>query len=236
MNKIKRLGEATALEIALAKTPVMLTIAMCILGVAIIYFAQSFTAFMTVLTLFPIAYVVQGIASDNFNGKNMLFCRQFGFTAAETLAAKLTVLMLLFSFYTILLVGALVIYDMLPENYNAHSIVATFVVTPRHMVADTACYIASALSGALFLAAALLTNGAFDYKDEKEKDSKLRAFLKKLFTVIIIFLFVFRSDIAERLFVGNMHVKMLITIIVSLCLAATLIYVSYRKMKQYMTD
>lgn len=236
MNKIKRLGEATALEIALAKTPVMLTIAMCIFGVAIIYFAQPFTAFMTILTLFPIAYAVQGIASDNFNGKNMLFCRQFGFTAAETLAAKLTVLMLLFSFYSILLAGALVIYDILPENYNPHSIVASFVVTPRHMVADIFRYILSALSAGLFLAAALLTNGAFDYKDEKEKDSKLKAALKKLFTVGFIFLFVFRSEIAERLFVGNMHVKMIFSIIVSLCLATTLIYVSYRKMKQYMTD
>lgn len=238
MNRVKRLGDATAFELALAKTPVMVTIVCCIFGTAAIYFSQPFAILMVAITLFPIIFALQRIFSDNFNGRNMLFCRQFSFTAGETLCAKLTVTMLMFTFYGVLFVGALLLFDMLPENFSPNSAMSIlFAVSPSNLMGGITGYIATTLSGGLFFATIFLSLGAFEDRNKRTKDSKAKIFLKKLSTPVIVFAFsFFRAEIVEFLRGKAMGLGTIITVIVTLCFAAVLIYISYRKMRSYMTD
>ena len=239
MNRIKRLGDATAFELALAKTPVMVTIVCCIFGVAVVYFSAPFTGLMALMTLIPMIIAFQRIISDNFNGKNRVFCGQFPFTAGERLCAKLTVCMLMFVFYGILLHGTLVVYSVLPDNFHEISLTGIVLdISPNHLPVDIAWYIVITLSSGLFLAATLLTAGAFENKEKKKKkDNKTKIFLRNFFVYIIMFsILTFRSEIEKLLCNKCEDISAIIVIPINLCFAAILIYVSYKKMKQRITD
>ena len=110
-------------------------------------------------------------------------------------------------------------------------------VLPNRLMTGIAGYIATTLSGGLFFAAIFLALGAFEDKNKRIEASKVKEFFKRLCTPFIVFAFVFfRAELIEFLRSKAMGLGTIITVIVTLCIAAGLIYISYRKMRSYMTD
>ncbi len=233
MNKLKRLGDATLLEFKMAETPVFLAMACCLLGVVTWYFSMFFTLIFMLVAGIAMCVAMNCICEDNFLGRNMVFCRQFGFSLAETIIAKMTVMTLVTTMCYLPFFGVILLESLSPENYSRYSLITLTDILPSNIVQGMVCFILTGVGGAMLLSAFCLAWGAHAGPNVDRKGRRKRSLPARLLGVALVFCITyFRPITIKKIHFAGLYGSTAILLTINICLIALMIYLIRRKLRE----
>ncbi len=239
MNKLKRLGNATELEFALARTPIMMVIVLAVVSTVSLYLSVLFSVILALINLIVVVVAIKRIADDNFNGKNLMFCRQFGFTVSEIFWAKTVTVALVAASYKILLSAGSVLTALLPDVYEFGSFATTnTTITPETMLPLVSLMVANAFVDSFTLGALAVALGAYS-REKNLLVKKEKAYgIKKMGLYTLIFFYFMVLPIVMKLdfFVNHYTATLIVSLPVYIVFFVAFALIAQRRMRSYITE